>query len=1140
MKKWHGFFVRNPLFAALFLLAILGTGLATSPLAPDFWPQSLRIPVQVDAIPNLGENQQILFTSWMGQSPEDVEDQITYPLASQMMGIDGVKTVRTFSWFGFSTIYLIFDENHAFTEARARILEKLASLPPQLLPDGVRPSLGPDATGLGQVYQYALLPKRNSNSENPFSLAEISRLQEFQIRYDLQSVEGVSEVAGVGVRKGEFQITVDPMALARYQIVLSEVANAISQAGKNTSARTLEYNQTEYFLRGVGQAITAEDIGQTLIRKTSDQPVRLADIAEIQLVPEFSRGILDWGGQNVVGGIVTIRHDANPLRTLQKIHRKVAEINSTLPAKNGVQLQIVPFYDRLPVIEETVGTLNTALRDAVLITALVILILMGNFGGGFLVASVLPLGILATWSAMWAFEVDANIVALSGVAIAIGVMADVGIVLIESIQKQIDSGKTAVDAAIDGASEVTTPLMIAVGTTLLSFLPVFFLSDAEGKLFRPLAATKTLTILLALVVVLLLLPTLARYLLAPGLRSWNRLLRWPATIGLTIVLALIWQPAGMYAGFWKNLFITLLFIGGILGVLMLFQWLYPRILLFVLSYRSLFLIPVFLLVFSGITLWLGAANTLSWLPESLRQTEAFSWLKDKIPPRGSEFMPTLNEGSFLYMPTTMPHASADFIRDVLQDLDSRIASIPEVASAVGKAGRAETALDPAPLSMIETIVELRSEYSENENGEQVRNWRDSIQTAQDIWDEIVRVATIPGLTSAPFLQPIEGRIVMLQSGIRAPYAIRLKGDNLAQMEEFGLKLEKILKHTEGIKATSVFADRAVGKPYLDIKWRREDLLLAGLGVQAAQDSFRMAVSGQKAGEVIDGRERFDITLRYGKLWRNSPEDLAELPLIVPGGRVMHLRELADLQVRKGPQAIRGENSRLVSYVLFDKERHLSSSETIQLARKAIEGHLNSKALDPPPGIHWDFAGSWENQIRANQRLAVIIPIALIIIYALLSLMFGSLLQTLLLFSSVAVACSGGFWMLYLMDINLSVAVWVGFLALFGIATDDGVLISSYLKDSLKSHQPTTREELHEAILEAGKKRIRPCLMTTATTLLALLPIFLSTGRGSEIMQPMAIPIFGGMSVALITLFVVPVGFSFLVPLPKNSDLHKPL
>lgn len=1136
MKKWYGFLVTNPLFALLLMATILGAGLATSPLAPDFWPQSLRIPVQVDAIPNLGENQQILFTSWMGQSPEDVEDQITYPLASQMMGIDGVKTVRTFSWFGFSTIYLIFDESHAFTEARARILEKLASLPPQLLPDGVRPSLGPDATGLGQVYQYALLTQK----ENPFSLAEISRLQEFQIRYDLQSVEGVSEVASIGARKGEFQVTVDPMALARYQIALNEVAKAISQAGKNTSARTLEYNQTEYFLRGVGQAITAKDIGQTLVRQIASQPIRLADIAQIQLVPEFSRGILDWGGQNVVGGIVTIRHDANPLKTLQKIHQKVREINSTLPVKNGTQLQIVPFYDRLPVIEETVGTLNTALRDAVLITALVILILMGSFGGGLLVASVLPLGILATWSAMWAFAVDANIVALSGVAIAIGVMADVGIVLIESIQKQVDSGKTAVQAAIDGACEVTIPLLIAVSTTLLSFLPVFFLSDAEGKLFRPLAATKTLTILLALAVVLLLLPTLARYLLAPRLKIWNQRLRWPAALGLSIALALIWQPAGMFAGFLKNLLFTLLSIGGLLSILMLFQWLYPKILLFFLKCRILFLIPVFLLVFSGITIWFGVGPTFSWLPESLRQTEAFSWLKDKIPPRGSEFMPTLNEGSFLYMPTAMPHASADFIRDALKDLDSRIAAIPEVASAVGKAGRAETALDPAPLSMIETIIELKSEYSENENGERVRNWRDSIQTPLDIWDEIVKAATIPGLTSAPFLQPIEGRIVMLQSGIRAPYAIRLKGNDLARMEEFGLELEAILKNVEGIKATSVFADRAVGKPYLDIKWRREDLLLAGLSVEAAQDSFRMAVSGQKAGEVIDGRERFDITLRYGKLWRNSPEDLAELPLIVPGGRVMHLKELADFQVRKGPQAIRGENSRLVSYVLFDKERHLSAGEAIQLAREAIENHLSSNALELPSGIHWDFAGSWENQVRANQRLAIIIPIALIIIYALLSLMFGSLLQTLLLFSSVAVAFSGGFWMLYLMDINLSVAVWVGFLALFGIATDDGVLISSYLKESLKNHQPKTREELHEVILEAGKKRIRPCLMTTATTLLALLPIFLSTGRGSEIMQPMAIPIFGGMSVALITLFVVPVGFSFLVPIPKSSDLHKPL
>jgi len=1126
LKSLHSILITNPIFSLLLTGLILAGGLATSPLSPEFLPDSIKSPIPVDAIPNLGENQQIVFSVWEGQSPEDVEDQVTYPLSSQLMGIDGVKTVRTVSMFGFSTIYLIFQETKSFAEARAKILEKLSSLPQNLIPSGVKPALGPDATALGQVYQYAIRPK-GDHGTIPFSLQEISRLQEFQIRYELLAVEGVSEVSSIGVRKGEYQVTADPLRMQKYQISLMELQKALSQVGKNISVRTLEYNGVEYFVRGVGQAISLEDIKKTLVKRVNGQPIFISDLASVQIVPEAIRGYLDWNGEQAVGGIVTIRHDANPLETLKKVHKRVEEINQNLPEKNGFRLQIEPFYDRAPVIEETIQTLNSALRDACLITALVILILMKSLAAGILVAMVLPLGILATYTGMYFLGIEANIVALSGIAIAIGVMADVGIVLVESIAKQMKTQNDPVKAAIQGSSSVTLPLMIAVSTTLLSFLPVFFLTGAEGKLFRPLAATKTLTILLALLTVILILPSLARFALHPRFDKWNQIFVWPMVVFLGVLLSLAWSPAGENAGILNNFLHTALSVGGLLLILSLFEKSYTKLLSLFLEFKLLFLIPAGMIVISGFVFWFGAGSLLSSFPESLQSSSLAQWLIKKVPARGTEFMPVLKEGSFLYMPTTMPHASSEFIHNVLSTLDLAIASIPEVEVAAGKAGRADTALDPAPLSMIETIVKIKPEFSVEPDGNRIRNWRDSILTERDIWDEIVNAAQIPGLTSAPRLQPIEGRIVMLQSGIRASMAVRLRGSDLLQMESLGMSIAEILQATEGIRASSVFADRAVGKAYLEIHWKREALALIGLRVEDAQNLWATALAGRKVSEVIRGRERFDITLRYGKLFRNTPQDLEIMPIVLPDGKSIRLSEIADISIRKGPMEIKGENSRLVSYVLFDREKHLSDGEAVTMASKAIQSHIQAGSLKIPAHISWDFAGGYENQIRANQRLLVIIPIALLIIFIVLSLMFGSMIQTLILFSSVLVAFSGGFFMLYLLNINLSVAVWVGFLALFGIATDDGVLISSYLKEEWQKNRPKTIEEIRFSVLEAGKRRIRACLMTTATTLLALIPIFASTGRGSEIMQPMAIPIFGGMSIALITLFMVPILFCLL-------------
>ncbi|MGB5943341.1 MAG: efflux RND transporter permease subunit [Leeuwenhoekiella sp.] len=1233
------FFIENKLVAFLFLFLFVGWGLATAPFDWDLKGLP-RDPVAVDAIPDIGENQQIVYTPWPGRSPQDIEDQITYPLTSALLGMPGVKTVRSSSMFGFSTVYIIFEEDIEFYWSRSRILEKLSSLPPNLLPEGVSPTLGPDATGLGQIYWYTLEGRDpEGNVNGGWDLQELRSIQDYYVKYGLSSASGVSEVASIGGYVQEYQVDVNPELLRQYDIELTTLVNAIKQSNKEIGAQTLEINKAEYLVRGLGYVSSVADIENAVVTSSDYKSILVKDIARVSLGPAPRRGILDKEGAEVVGGAVVARYGANPMEVIQNVKDKIGEVSSGLPSKtlaDGTksQLTIIPFYDRTELIEETLGTLNEALTMEILITILVIIVMVFNLRASVLIAGLLPVAVLMVFIAMKYFQVDANIVALSGIAIAIGTMVDVGVILTENIIRHLEisrSGKNGEEIPIntvvyEATSEVSGAILTAVLTTIISFLPVFTLIGAEGKLFRPLAFTKTAALTASLIIALFLIPPFAALifrkitfktnmfyivqgvLIALGivgiilgfllglvlvafgllgiLRKTGKLPRnekFPAEIVLSVVTILIllanyWHPLG----FDRSIVINFLFVSLVclffFGIFYLLRKFYSQILSWALANRLLFLsIPAALLICGGFIL----ANT------------------------GKEFMPSLNEGNFLLMPTSLPHAGVEENKRVLQQLDMAVASIPEVETVVGKAGRTESALDRAPLSMYENIIQYKPEFMrngagepqryridehgyfqlknggitanpnlENENNQTIdqpfplsaeklipdedgayyRNWRPQIQSPDDIWNEIAETSKLPGVTSAPKLQPIETRLVMLQTGMRAPMGIKVQGQDLRQIEQFGFALENLLKQSQGVKEEAVFADRIVGKPYLLIDIQRDRLARYGVSVETVQEVIAITVGGKAITQTVEGRERYAVRVRYPRELRDTPEDLKDIYVPVANGNPVPLGELVTIRYEQGPQVIKSEDTFLVGYVLFDKQDGYAEVDVVEHAQELIRSRIASGELTVPSGISYAFTGTYENQLRAEKTLSVVVPLALFIIFLILYFQFRSVTTSLMVFSGIAVAFAGGFVMIWLYGqdwflnfgffgenlrdlfnmktVNLSVAVWVGFIALFGIATDDGVVMATYLTQTFRREKTNNRKEIRQATLLAAEKRIRPCLMTTVTTILALLPVLTSTGRGSDIMIPMAIPIFGGMIIDVTSYFIVPVLFSW----KKERDL----
>ena len=1229
------FSLRNRLLVMLFVAIAILWGLR---VAPFDWKLGgfPRDPVAVDAIPDIGENQQIVFTRWTGRSPQDIEDQVSYPLTVSLLGLPGVKTVRSYSMFGFSTIYVIFDEHVEFYWSRSRLLEKLNSLPDGTLPPGVQPALGPDATALGQVFWYTLEGQdAEGNPTGGWDLDELRSVQDWHVRYALMGARGVSEVASVGGFVREYQVDVDPDALRAYGVSLEEVFRAVKMANLDVGARSIEINSAEYVIRGIGFVKTLGDIGSSVIKAVDGVPVTVSNVATLTEGPALRRGALDKAGAEAVGGVVVVRYGENPLAAIGAVKAKIDEIAPSLPRKtlaDGTvsQLRIVPFYDRSGLIHETLGTLNTALVEEILVTIAVVILLLMHLRSSLLIAGLLPLAVLMSFIAMKQFGVDANIVALSGIAIAIGTMVDMGIVVSENIVRQLAERRpeeSPLAVVFRASSEVGGAVLTAVSTTVVSFLPVFTMQAAEGKLFKPLAYTKTFALVASVLVALIVIPPLAQTLFTARARlpralalpeRWRRRLPLAGNLLAALLVGLLlarhWQPLGPERSLAVNFLFVALLIGGLLLMLFALQRHYTRMLAWCLDHKTAFLaLPVALLLLGG-TIWLGVDRVFAWLPDPVRHWGPVQRLAHTFPGLGQEFMPPLDEGSFLLMPTTMPHASIGEVQDVLSKQDLAIGAIPEVESAVGKLGRADSPLDPAPISMIETVINYRPEYlldaegrrqsfrfdtgeddlfrapdgapvpapdgepyrvrgsfARDEDGRLVpdrhgrpfRLWRPALDPAlnagreawagvrnpDDIWDAILAAATIPGTTSAPKLQPIATRIVMLQSGMRAPMGMKVKGPDLATIERAGLELERVLKEVPSIEPASVFADRIVGKPYIEIEIDREAIARYGVPLQQVQDVIEVAVGGKRVTTTVEGRERYPVRVRYQRELRDSIDGLERILVAAPGGRQIPLEQLAQLRIVPGPQVIKSEDTFLVGYVLFDMKPGHAEVDVVNQARETLRARIASGELTLPTGVSYTFAGSYENQERAAKKLAVVLPLALAIIFTILYLQFRSVSTTALVFSGIGIAWAGGFLMLWLyaqpwfMDVsvmgvglrelfhmhtvNLSVAVWVGFLALFGIASDDGVIMATYIGQVFERERPMTREAVRKAVLDGAARRIRPALMTAGTTILALVPVLTSTGRGADIMVPMAIPSFGGMVAVLLSVFTVPVLYSLI-------------
>ncbi len=1276
------FCLEQKLIVALMVLFVIAWGVLVAPF--DWTLGGLpRSPVAVDALPDIGENQQIVFSEWMGRSPRDVDDQVTYPLTVSLLGMPGVKTIRGSSMFGFSMVYVIFEEDVPFEAAQNRVIARLNGLPAGALPEGVKPALGPYATALGQIFWYTLEGRDpDGKPAGGWDLNELRALQDWTVRYHLQSAGGITEVASVGGFVQEYQIDVDPDALLAHDVSLEEVFSAVRRSNLDTGARQIELNQVEYLIRARGFIRSFEDIENTVVKVTQNVPIYVKTIARVVLGPAARDGALDKEGAEAVGGVVVVRHQYNPLKAIQNVKAKIAEIAPSLPMKaivdhnqtgrieletfaqahgfeayegaeikqeawipwlastprgqwpKGIttsQVTVVPFYDRTTLIYETLGTLNSALYEQILITTIVVILMASQLGLSLLISAVMPLAVLLAFIAMKLFGVEANIVSLAGIAIAIGTIVDMGIILCQNIIQHLEEappGESRLEVIYRATTEVGSAVLTAIATTVIGFLPVFFMTGPEGKLFKPLAFTKTFCLIGSVIIALTILPSAAHVLFSGKEWSGAKKRLWPAAMVLAglavgfwlhwwvaagllvavgaylwvsddlpyrikrftpwmanalvvvavgILLTNNWMPLGLQAGFARNFILVAVLIGGLLGSFHLLEHFYEPLLRWFLAHKLVFLAMPALIVLVGYTGWLGVHRTFGFLPDFVLNSRPGQALVHRFPGLGKEFMPPLDEGSFLYMPTTMPHASIGEALNIIQKQDLAIRAIPEIDSVVGKIGRAETALDPAPVNMIETVITYKTEYitgkdgrpisyrydrrkkefirnSDGElipdpNGRPFRQWRDSIRNPEDIWQEIVSAAQVPGSTTAPKLQPIAARIVMLQSGMRAPMGVKVKGPDLDSVERAGLAIERFLKEVPPVEPSAVIADRIIGKPYLEIDINREAIARYGLQIEDIQEVIEVAIGGLRLTTTVEGRKRFPVRVRYPRERRDRIETLSQVRIPTPEGAQIPLVQLADIRYVRGPEAIKSEDTFLIGYVLFDMKPGQAEVDVVEASQRYLEAKMASGELVLPAGVSYRFAGSYENQIHAQKTLAVVLPLTLFIIFMLIYFQFRSVITTSLVFATIFVCWAGGLLLIWLYGqpwflnftllgvdprallrvnpINMSIAVWVGFLALFGIASDDAVVICTYLDQRFEKVKPATIADIREATVYAGTRRIRACLMTTATTILALLPVLTSTGRGSDIMLPMSLPAFGGMAIEAVTLFMAPVLYCWI-------------
>ena len=1005
-------------------------------IAAGVW--SLRN-LPIDAIPDLSDVQVIVLTDYPGQAPQVVEDQVTYPLTSAMLTVPRSRVVRGFSFFGISFVYIIFEDGVDPYWARSRVLEYLNAAAARL-PDGVTPALGPDATGVGWVYQYAI------TGEN-LSLAELRSLQDWVVRFGASRAEGVSEVASVGGFVKQYSVTVDPVRMRAQGITLSDIGKAISESNMDTGGRTVELSEFEFMVRGRGYLAGTEDIGNITLRSIGGVPINLKDVARIEIVPSERRGIAELNGEGeVASGIVLQRVGANALDVIENAKAELDVVAQSLP--EGVD--IVPVYDRSDLILSAIETLKTTLLEESLVVAGVTIIFLLHVRSALVAIIMLPVGLLMAFTAMKFLGIGANIMSLGGIAIAIGAMIDAAIVMIENAHKHLERAapdKPRIEVLIEAASEVGPALFFSLLIITVSFLPIFALEGQEGRMFGPLAYTKTFAMASAAFLSVTLVPALmvvfVRGRIIPEHRNpVNR------------VLIAVYRP----------------------------------IISAVLKAKSLTIIVAIAALV--ITIW------------PARQL-------------GSEFMPVLNEGTLMYMPTTLPGLSVTKAAELMQTQDRIIKTFPEVLSVFGKAGRALTATDPAPTEMFETIIQLRPEDE----------WRPGV-TIESLRQEMDAALQFPGVSNA-WTMPIRARIDMLSTGIRTPVGIKVFGTSLTEMEKVAREVEAVVRTVPG--TTSAYAERVIGGYYLDITPDRAALGRYGLSVQDVQEVIGMALGAKAITQTVEGRERYDVAVRYPATLRSDPEAIGrEVQVALPGGGTIPLGDVATIERTRGATSIRTENGQLAVYIFVDiVGRDLGGY--VAEAQAAV-----AASVTLPPGYSLGWSGQFEYLERAKQRLATVVPLTLALIFLLLYLNFRRLTETLIVMLSLPFALVGGIWLMWFMGFNMSVAVAVGFIALAGVAAETGVIMLIYLDQALNEARDRaggrdlTRDELYAAIMVGAVDRVRPKMMTVVAIMAGLMPILWAHGTGSEIMQRIAVPMIGGMvSSTLLTLIVIPAVYAII-------------
>lgn len=1121
----------------------------------------------VDAVPDIGEKQVIVFADWPGRSPQDVENQVCYPLAVSLQGTPGVKSIRSMSGFGFAMVFVIFRDDVDYYWARSRVLERL-SVSSGKLPAGVAATLGPDATALGQVFWYTL-------EADGADLGRLRTLQDWYVRYQLQSVEGVSEVASAGGFVKQYQVDVHPDKLRAHRVGLQEVLDAVRKSNIDVGAKVVENNRYEFFVRGIGFVKGVTDIENIVIRQQGGTPIFVKNVATVQVGPDFRRGALDNAGREAVGGVVLMRFGENPLRVIERVKQRIREIEPGLKVvlsdDRQVPVRVVPFYDRTEIIYETMDTLREALTEECIAVAAIVLLFLLHLRSSLAVLPTLPLSLATSFLVMYLLGVDSNIMSLAGLAIAIGDVTDMGIIMTENIYRRVanEPGRPYREVVYEAATEVGGAIVTAVSNTIVSFIPVFALTGAEGKMFKPLAYTKTFAIAASVILAITIVPVLCYYMLKPLTWSRRRALLLAVLVGAAAIpvsqFVIRW---GLGSGAWTG-WPTAVGIGvmvtaavyrmGRERLLPLEQntvsraifAVYRPTLRWVLNHKATFLVLPATLVALGLSAWLGFTRVaypleagLKWLGYDPTESAVWTGLQRAMPGIGREFMPPLDEGSLLYMPSLLPSASLTEAQDVLSRQNAAIRTVPEVETVVGKVGRAESALDPAPISMIETTIILRPES----RWRRVRlerwhsgwpGWTKPLLnrfwpeerplTKAEILSELQTKTAITGVLPT-WLQPIQTRIVMLQSGFRAMMGVKIYGADLKEIERIGLQIEKILLRSPG--AADVVADRIVGKPYIEYEIDRGAAARYGVNIREVQDVIEAGIGGENLTNSVEGRERYPIRVRYPRELRERFDDLERILVPTSAGAQVPIGQVARIRYTVGPQDIRSENGLLVGYVTMntrdrDEVSVVEDAERLLQAEKRrsddliAAGMADQATLVVPPGYYWKWSGQFENQQRAAERLSLLVPAVLLIMFVMLYLGFGKWWLALVVFFGILVSASGGFVMLLFIGSNLSVAVWVGFIALFGVADDDSVVMLTYLEDIFSKRRPTSINDIREMVVDAGLKRIRPCLMATATTVIGLMPLFLNYGRGSDVMQPMALPCVGGMAVQVIALFVAP-------------------